>query len=622
MRVEPREQLLEVWRAVSRISLPDDTWAWGGRMERNSISDAEQLLTILYPAASREFLSLADPSATPEDVQDALRGIGREIELPRTIVELLIEHIEFYSNEDGPSFSGGTYLWSNEPGKDPTPSQRKLDIVDSFSMAVTLMLSTLTFTRDFRSVARSPATGKRLDYLEEIARRRLTAAMVGLLRSFVVNVFDSDSDAGRILVSTINQQRQPPRQVLSSLHRELQRVRASLGEVSIGFAKEALESLESRSRLFEVGWTWGVARDSPEVLGIEKDFRQRKGIAEPAPYLYFTVNALDGIADLFSDRTIQLSLLDDEQQRLAAALRLRLEAAQRYWSTIATFGGGRGGTDWPLQDIPWRTTDDRESEYFSLMVSTLAIQDRENNTGRVAEDDLVRLANALDELAQRGRITRRAVRKDPIVGMHHPGLRLDLIGSTELDGGGPSLRWQLSDYSAVLLKNTLRLTALTQNIALRDRLVRFSERLWDHLFERRLKGGPAAGLWDDPAVVYEEISDSFERPSWYFTERVVECLTLASRVAASKSPQSPSLETVARDSLSEARSRLSYIGLDLTSTGSSNLHKSLVQARLDLDHAQQIIFDRPATALAMSSEVLRLLERLDIAGADAHEGDF
>ncbi|MDX6739815.1 SCO2524 family protein [Actinocorallia sp. A-T 12471] len=620
MRIEPREQLLDLWRSVARASLEEGNWKWGGRLERNSISDAEQLLTILYPAASREFLSVADPSVTPDDVQDALRRLGRETELPRRLIELLIEHVEFYTDEEGPVFSGGSYLWSNEPGKDPTPSQRKLDVVDSFSMAVTLMLSTLAFTRDFRSVARNPATTKRIDYLEEIARRRLTAAMVGLLRSFVVYVFDADSESGEILVRTVNQQHQPARQVLRGLHRDLQRVRASLNEVSIGFASN-LETLESRSRLFEVGWTWGVARDAPEVLGIEKDLRQRKGVAEAAPYLYFTVNALDGISDLFSDRTIQLSLLDDEQQRLASALRLRWEAAQRYWSAIATYGEGRGGTRWPLQDIPWRTTDNRESEYFTLMVSSLAIQDRETNTARVLEEDLLRLTETLDELAQRGRITRRTTREDPGVIFHHPGLRLELTGSSDLDGG-PTLRWQLSDFSAVMLKNTLRLTALTQDIALRDRLVRFSEQLWEHLFQRRIKRGPGEGLWDDPGQLFGEIPERFEHPSWYITERVVECLTLASQVATKKSPQSGFLETLARDSLSEAESRLSYITLELTSRGTGDLHRGLTQARLDLEHAQRIIFDRPATAHAMASEVLRLLERLDIAGSDAHEGDI
>jgi hypothetical protein len=71
------------------------------------------------------------------------------------------------------------------------------------------------------------------------------------------------------------------------------------------------------------------------------------------PYLYFTVVALDGIQGLFLDRTLTVGLLNVERQKLAEALCLRWELTQQYWSGIARFGGDR----WPLQDIPWRTTE-------------------------------------------------------------------------------------------------------------------------------------------------------------------------------------------------------------------------------------------------------------------------
>ncbi len=61
-------------------------------------------------------------------------------------------------------------------------------------------------------------------------------------------------------------------------------------------------------------------------------------MAEARPYLYFTVVALDGIQDLFSERTRILGLLDEEQQRLARALQLRLDLTRQFWAKIATFG--------------------------------------------------------------------------------------------------------------------------------------------------------------------------------------------------------------------------------------------------------------------------------------------
>ena len=98
---------------------------------------------------------------------------------------------------------------------------------------------------------------------------------------------------------------------------------------------------------------------------------QPTGVAEARPYLYFTVVALDGIQDLFSERTRLLGLLDEEQQRLARALQLRSDLTRQFWSKIATFG--RGGR-WPLEDLPWRTTDGRESDYYSVLLTSIVIE--------------------------------------------------------------------------------------------------------------------------------------------------------------------------------------------------------------------------------------------------------
>ena len=45
---------------------------------------------------------------------------------------------------------------------------------------------------------------------------------------------------------------------------------------------------------------------------------------------------MDGIQDLFSERTRILGLLDEEQQRLAQALQLRSDLTRQFWSRIAT----------------------------------------------------------------------------------------------------------------------------------------------------------------------------------------------------------------------------------------------------------------------------------------------
>src|SRR5262249_5832972 len=143
----------------------------------------------------------------------------------------------------------------------------------------------------------APLRGE-IDELEELASRRLTAAMVGLLRSFTVNSFEPDSDPGKILRRNVNQSGLADRRVVESLQRALDPVRASLvREVSIGSGQT--EPLDNPNLLFECGWTWGVVQDAPrEVLG--EAGTQLEGLAPTRPYLYFTGVALDGVEDLFS----------------------------------------------------------------------------------------------------------------------------------------------------------------------------------------------------------------------------------------------------------------------------------------------------------------------------------
>ena len=176
-------------------------------------------------------------------------------------------------------------------------------------------------------------------------------------------------------------------------------------------------------------------KDAPEV-----DIRTRKepdrrigqpdGVADSVPYLYFTVVALDGIQDLFSDRTLTLGLLTPEQQTARRGARLRWEITQQYWSGIARFDADR----WPLEDIPWRTTGQRlESDYFSLSVAAIVVHDLVRR--RATDDDLTRTVAVMERLAERGRITSRMTGDDPAVQLHNPGVTLPLQGS---DSVGPA----------------------------------------------------------------------------------------------------------------------------------------------------------------------------------------
>src|SRR5689334_3376896 len=147
MRIQPRRQILDIWRSVVRASFQDGVWKWGGRDDRNSISDAEQLLCLLYPATELTNLAVDRPDDMADDVAQALEPLGDPSEIPQRLVDVLLEYINDYTDGDGqPDFSGGTYLrtsayYVDSDAADPEPLSdglRALSVVDSYSMSLRL----------------------------------------------------------------------------------------------------------------------------------------------------------------------------------------------------------------------------------------------------------------------------------------------------------------------------------------------------------------------------------------------------------------------------------------------------------------------------------------------------
>ena len=228
-------------------------------------------------------------------------------------------------------------------------------------------LKSLAFANDFEQVATREDLQLEVARLRERAGRRLTAAMVGLLRSFTINAFDADSRPGQALLRTVNQATLPERRVIDDLRAALAPVAAGLGDISIGSGQK--KDLTGVNMLFELGWSWGVIHVTPVIEFAEAAGKQPEGLAADEPYMYFTMAALNSIADLFTAQSLRTDLLDPDQARLARALENRWKTTQLYWSIIASFGGGRR---WPLQDVPWRSTDEVESGYLTILVAGAA----------------------------------------------------------------------------------------------------------------------------------------------------------------------------------------------------------------------------------------------------------
>lgn len=597
MRVQPRRELLEIWGSLTRSSWKRDHWLPGGRFGANSMSDAEQLLCLLLPATELETFHLDRPDQTDGRMEQVLRALGTATDIPRTITRILTEYFERYTEEGTPVFSGGL---SEDENEHP--------MVDSYAISITLCLAVLGFARMFRhSVYREDAHAA-IVRLENAAGVRLSAAMVGLLRSFSVYAFPVDSREGKNLCATVDQEGLPRRVVVERLHRELRQIIASCREVLIGSGSST--DLELPDRLFECGWAWSVVRDAPEIETYDKIGEQPAGAAADRPILHFTVTALDAIEDLFSERTRVLGLLNEDQQRLARALQLRSDLTRGYWATLATFGDGR---HWPLENIPWRTTDGDESDYYTLQVTSLAMQGLAQVRGNDAE--LARIGRVLATLAERGRITARAVEHDPNLRLHFPGVRLALPGS---DGAGPGdlLVWAVPGFAALLLQRVAGTAALISDAEERARLLDLCDAVWEHLEHRRLTSGPAAGLWDQPARVFPQLPTANDAPCWYYTERVVQALVTVAKLVDRPPARNDELARQAAGLLREAEQVYDRELVTGAAEGGPSLRDALQLVEVMLRRAREVRAERPGTAAALAYDALRRLDRLAAAGGD------
>jgi hypothetical protein len=612
MQIKPRQHLLDIWQAMARHSFAEGAWGRSDCGVRSSVADAERLLCLMYPATEIPAFRLDDPDTTESDVQNALKSIGGRLEIPAELVSVLADFMRNHESEDKrPGFAGGHLFSPRDTGHDLTEEQRQQGVVDSFSMSITLSLATLGFLKIYETKTRRGEIRALIAELRTATETRLTAAMVSLLRSFSVNVFDPEEPTGAALCRLIGRGRLSDRVVVQQFQRRFKALRTTIADNFV-LGVDVVDRIKDENQLFECGWAWGLVKDAPLVDTSDPIGPQPDGVAAPVPYLYFTVVALDRIQDLFSDRTLTLGLLNPEQQRLAEALRLRCEITRQYWSGIARFDDA----DWPLEDIPWRATGQRlESEYFSLSVASVLVHDLVRR--RATDDDLTRTVTVMERLAERARVTSRMTSRDSAVELHSPGVRLPLHGSETL---GPPMMWTVSDFSAQLLKCSIQLCALSRNISSRDRLLNLAERTFDHVWKRRIRQGDAAGLWDSVQMVYPDAQVQEPRLSWSITERVTECMVAARQLYTRIPILNSEAASPAATLISEATHLLSVELLESTSHADASRATALTGVEVKLKRARELADRQPGTATALVLEALGELDRLAQARQTASRG--
>jgi hypothetical protein len=611
--IQPRRHVLEIWNAAARYSMAEGRrWRWGGVVESNSISDAEQLLCFFQPATEMSMLRIELPDDTDEDVLQALAPFGDSVQIPRTLVGALDQYLEKYTAPDGsPMFGGGSYFIPINPKEHLTDEQRDTHVLVSYATSVTLCLAALGFLDVYSNAptTRGQWRNKVLD-IRERTSTRLTAALVGLLRGFTINTVDTSTEEGRNLLALLNQEKLPDRKVIEHFNERMRTVRSRLIETRMGVARA--EELDNPNLLFEVGWTWGIAADAPKVsleepgtdIGVQGD-----GVALSAPYLYYTLIALDAIEQLTNDRTRVLGLLNPQQERLATNLDTRRNLVQLYYSRLGRFDSGTGGR-WPVEDLPWFAPDGVESDYFSLLICAVLIQDVRDRTGN--EDTVRRIDPLLVELANRARITRRHLRDDPSLGLHSPGLLNSLEGSELL---GPAMAWRINDFSPLLLKRCVQLAGLTNSAVVRDRMLRLSAEIWNHLTARQITEESARGLWDNPSRIYSQIKEGLSTPSWKLTSSVVDSLIAAAITLVRRQAKAPILADIATAMVSEAEYLLNQQLMN-TPALNSVLQTRLMEIRDSLQRARDLVDEQPSTAIALCVTAVTQLEKNDLARQD------
>ncbi len=151
MKLQARQSILDMWQAASEYSYTkENTWNWGGRRAQNCISDAEQLLVFLYPATTISSLSIESIEDEQTDVIRALRRLGGGRAIPQVIMRGTKDYLLRYRDDEGnPTFVGGSYFQAPGEETEAVVRQRRLDVVDAYSMSVTLCLAVLGFVRTY-----------------------------------------------------------------------------------------------------------------------------------------------------------------------------------------------------------------------------------------------------------------------------------------------------------------------------------------------------------------------------------------------------------------------------------------------------------------------------------------
>jgi hypothetical protein len=199
------------------------------------------------------------------------------------------------------------------------------------------------------------------------------------------------------------------------------------------------------------------------------------------------------------------------------------------------------------------------------------------------------------------------------VRLHTPGVAVTLEGTEDI---GPQLTWVASDFAPLLLKRSLSVANLINNISLRGQLLELADDIWDHLAQRRLSDGRGSRLWDQPHGVYDAVDADFDQPSWHHTVRVAESLVIAANMTLTPPLASERLVSFVDDLLAEAEHLFDQELLSGSAESGRPMRERVQAVGQRLRRCREIMGERPGSAVSLLVSVLRELDDLAAARQD------
>lgn len=594
--------------------------------EGNSILDSEILLTFLLPEEELETVrmeSSASEKGGPNILYSSFRNVA-DYNLPkwnRLLQKAFFEYFARNSDEDGePLYSSNSYLTEVEDG---FLEGKKIETVDgySFSLSASIRIKIIAV----RMVKEFEGDIEQKDWqtVSDLATRRITGALKGLTDSFCVAAWpaqdwqdglDEDATSG-------TGWKWPKTREIRALEEEVK---------SLGYTFKS-------GKAFEIGWSWGpvdkdrfidTQKSSGRYYGLAETYRSTdmELLAEPSPYLYFTINALDGISDLSLEKVESGGLLDREQLQLASTLKSLANLTANYWMLI-----GKTPTpddeihpgEWMIETMPWKTSDGQASLYWNVHLARLILSSNPLTTAQYE-----RFFSLSQRMAEAARISTPPypLKTDPVVpAIHAPGLKMSLMAKkrgTDEDCV-KVFEWTTADFAPQLLKMVGQISSAVNDSTLKQKTHRLMSTIWAHL-DSRTSGIQGQGwdkfwaAWGGKYAFFPTPEEKkaalntygFEHPldgqivnSWYITERVAEALVVSASAWRKRPSPSPQLRAIAEAMIQEIQWSL---------TMSSAPDDFIQEKRILLESCRTRIVDQPGLALSKLMDLQAELGERDI----------